>query len=227
MTWPDLVNFFLPKVAQGLLHKVHQNPAALRAAFFRYLRKTSGGVAPTPRSGRGLNALGIGSVANDHLGAKQSSTNLTQRNPKDSVISPMSASDLGWHLFIYSFIVPTSSDRSSATGLFYDHRHQTCAIAKKSRSKILKVPCQVYISGSWVPKVPRQVYISGSWVPKVPRQVYISESWVPKVPRQVYISGSWVPKVSCQVYISGSWVSRVPRQIYISGSWVPKVPCQV
>ena len=72
---------------------------------------------------------------------------------------------------------------------------------KKSRCKILKVPRQVYISGSWVPKVPRQVYISGSWVSKVPRQVYIS--------------GSWVPKVSCQVCISGSWVSRVPRQIYI------------
>ena len=42
---------------------------------------------------------------------------------------------------------------------------------KKPRSKILKVPCQVYISGSWVPKGPRQVCISGSWVPKVPRQV--------------------------------------------------------
>ena len=30
---------------------------------------------------------------------------------------------------------------------------------KKLRSKILKVPHQVYNSGSWVPKVPRQVYI--------------------------------------------------------------------
>ena len=39
---------------------------------------------------------------------------------------------------------------------------------EKSRSKILKVPHQVYNSESWVPKVPRQVYISGSWVPKVP-----------------------------------------------------------
>ena len=81
---------------------------------------------------------------------------------------------------------------------------------EKSRSKILKVPHQVYISGSWVPKVPRQVCISGSWVPKVPCQVYISGSWVSRVPRPAYISGSRVPKV--------------PRQVYISGSWVPKVP---
>ena len=43
-----------------------------------------------------LNALDIGSVAYDYLGAKQWSTNLRQRNPKDSVISPMSASDPGW-----------------------------------------------------------------------------------------------------------------------------------
>ena len=81
---------------------------------------------------------------------------------------------------------------------------------KKSRSKILKVPHQVYNSGSWVPKVPRQVYISGSWVPKVPCQVYISGSWVSRVPRPVYPSRSKVPKV--------------PRQVYIPGSWVPKVP---
>ena len=84
---------------------------------------------------------------------------------------------------------------------------------EKSRFKILKVPRQVYNSGSWVPKVPRQVYISGSWVPKVPCQVYISESWVSRVPRPVYPSGSKVPKV--------------PRQVYIPGSWVPKVPWQV
>ena len=50
----------------------------------------------------------------------------------------------------------------------------------KSRSKILKVPCQVYISGSWIPKVPCQVYISGSWVSKVPCQVYISGSCFPR-----------------------------------------------
>ena len=81
---------------------------------------------------------------------------------------------------------------------------------KKSRSKILKVPHQVYNSGSWVPKVPRQVYISGSWVPKVPCQVYNSGSWVSRVPRPVYPSGSKVPKV--------------PRQVYIPESWVPKVP---
>ena len=81
---------------------------------------------------------------------------------------------------------------------------------QKSRSKILKVPHQVYNSGSWVPKVPRQVYISGSWVPKVQCQVYISGSWVSWVPRPVYPSGSKVPKV--------------PRQVYIPGSWVPKVP---
>ena len=80
---------------------------------------------------------------------------------------------------------------------------------KKSRSKILKVPHQVYNSGSWVPKVPRQVYISGSWVPKVPCQVHISGSWDSRVPRPVYPSGSKVPKV--------------PRQVYIPGSWVPKV----
>ena len=42
------VNFILPKVAQGLPHKVLKNPAALRASFFRYLRKASGEVAPTP-----------------------------------------------------------------------------------------------------------------------------------------------------------------------------------
>ena len=53
---------------------------------------------------------------------------------------------------------------------------------KKSRTKILKVPHQVYNSGSWVPKVPRQVYISGSWVPKVPCQVHISGSGIPKIP---------------------------------------------
>ena len=81
---------------------------------------------------------------------------------------------------------------------------------KKSRSKTLKVPRQVYISGSWVPKVLRQIYISGSWVPKVPCQVCISRSWVSRVPRPVYISGSRVPKV--------------PRQVHNSGSWVPKVP---
>ena len=81
---------------------------------------------------------------------------------------------------------------------------------KKSRSKILKVPHQVYNSGPWVPKVPRQVYISGSWVPKVPCQVHISGSRVSRVPRPVYPSGSKVPKV--------------PRQVYIPGSWVPKVP---
>ena len=33
--WPDLTwSIFLPKVAQGLPHKVPQNPAALRAAVF-------------------------------------------------------------------------------------------------------------------------------------------------------------------------------------------------
>ena len=54
--WPDLTwSFFLLKFAQGLPHKVPQNPAARSAAVFRYLRKTSGGVAPTPPlSGRGL-----------------------------------------------------------------------------------------------------------------------------------------------------------------------------
>ena len=98
---------------------------------------------------------------------------------------------------------------------------------KKSRSKILKVPRQVYISGSWVPKVPRQVYISGSWVSRVPRSIYISGSRVPKVPRQVYISGSWVPKVPRQVYISGSWVSKVPCQVHMSRSGIPKIPLQV
>ena len=34
MTWPDPVKFFLPKIAEGLPHKVAQNPAALRAAVF-------------------------------------------------------------------------------------------------------------------------------------------------------------------------------------------------
>ena len=42
-----------------------------------------------------LNALGIGSVASGHSGAKQSFTYIRQRNPKDSVIPRMSASDLG------------------------------------------------------------------------------------------------------------------------------------
>ena len=81
---------------------------------------------------------------------------------------------------------------------------------KKSRSKILKVPHQVYNSGSWVPKVPCQVCISGSWVPKVPCQVYISRSWVSRVPRPVYPSGFKVPKVPPQVYIPGSRVPEVP-----------------
>ena len=51
--WPDLTrsNFFLPKIAQGLPHKVAQNPAALRAAVFLLSAKNlrgGGGVAPTP-----------------------------------------------------------------------------------------------------------------------------------------------------------------------------------
>ena len=55
--WPDLTwSIFLPKVAQGLPHKVPQNPAALRAAVFTLSAKKfrEGGVAPTPLSGRGL-----------------------------------------------------------------------------------------------------------------------------------------------------------------------------
>ena len=49
--WPDLTwSIFLPKVAQGLPHKVPQNPAALRAA------PQGGGCTnpPPPLSGRGL-----------------------------------------------------------------------------------------------------------------------------------------------------------------------------
>ena len=49
VTWPDPVIFFLPKIAQGLPHKVAQNPAALRAAVFSLSAKNlrGGGVAPT------------------------------------------------------------------------------------------------------------------------------------------------------------------------------------
>ena len=45
--WPDLTwSFFLPKVAQGLPHKVPQNPAALRTAVFSLSAKILRGVAP-------------------------------------------------------------------------------------------------------------------------------------------------------------------------------------
>ena len=47
--WSDLTwSFFLPKVAQGLPHKVPQNPVA---PFFGHLRKTSGGLHPPVREG--------------------------------------------------------------------------------------------------------------------------------------------------------------------------------
>ena len=71
VTWPDLVNFFLPKVAQGLPRKVPENPAALRAAVFRYLRKTSGGGAPTPLSGRGLTLAPLGGAQRPPCGFSQ------------------------------------------------------------------------------------------------------------------------------------------------------------
>ena len=54
--WPDLTwSICLPKVAQGLPHKVLQNPAALRAAVFSLSAKTSGGGLhhPTPCPGEG------------------------------------------------------------------------------------------------------------------------------------------------------------------------------
>ena len=61
--WPDLTwSIFLPKVAQGLPHKVPQNVAP---PFFRYLRKTSGGGGlhqPPPLSGRGLNRPSVWSI---------------------------------------------------------------------------------------------------------------------------------------------------------------------
>ena len=43
--WPDLTwSIFLPKVAQGLSHKVPPKPGgAMRRRFFRYCEKTSGG----------------------------------------------------------------------------------------------------------------------------------------------------------------------------------------
>ena len=46
MTWPNLVNFFLPKVAQDVPHKVPQNPAALRAVVFLAIFEKPQGVAP-------------------------------------------------------------------------------------------------------------------------------------------------------------------------------------
>ena len=52
--WPDLTwSIFLPKVAQGLPHKVPQKPGgATRRRFFRYLRETSGGGGlPCPGEG--------------------------------------------------------------------------------------------------------------------------------------------------------------------------------
>ena len=59
--WPDLTwsTFFLPKVAQGLPHKVPQNPAALRAAVFSLSAKNlrGGGVHQPPLSGRGLRSF--------------------------------------------------------------------------------------------------------------------------------------------------------------------------
>ena len=59
MTWPDRVKFFLPKIAQGLPHKVAQNPAALRAAVFSLSAKNlrGGGVAPTPPVRARVNSL--------------------------------------------------------------------------------------------------------------------------------------------------------------------------
>ena len=55
--WPDLtwhwVEIFT-KVAEKMGGKVGENPAALRAAFFRYPRKTWGGRSNAPPEGRGL-----------------------------------------------------------------------------------------------------------------------------------------------------------------------------
>ena len=46
--WPDLTrSIFLPKIAQGLPHKVAQNPAARSAAVFSLSAKNLRGVAPT------------------------------------------------------------------------------------------------------------------------------------------------------------------------------------
>ena len=56
MTWPDMVNLFLSKVAQGLPHQVPQNPAALRAAVYSLSAKNLGGGGvhqPTPCPGEG------------------------------------------------------------------------------------------------------------------------------------------------------------------------------
>ena len=49
----DLVNFFLPKVAQGLPHKVPQNPAALAPPFFSLSAKNLRGVHYPPCPGEG------------------------------------------------------------------------------------------------------------------------------------------------------------------------------
>ena len=48
--WPDLTrSIFLPKIAQGLPHKVAQNPAArIAPPFFAIHEKTSGGGGCTP-----------------------------------------------------------------------------------------------------------------------------------------------------------------------------------
>ena len=53
--WPDLTrSIFLPKIAQGLPHKVAQNPAALRAAvFFAIREKPQGGLHQPPCTGKG------------------------------------------------------------------------------------------------------------------------------------------------------------------------------
>ena len=52
----DLVNFLLPKVAQGVPHKVPENPATLHAAVFSLSAKNlRGGGGTNPLAGRGLN----------------------------------------------------------------------------------------------------------------------------------------------------------------------------
>ena len=52
--WPELVNFFLPKVAQSLPHKEIQNPAARSAAVFSLSTKNlRGGCTNPPCPGEG------------------------------------------------------------------------------------------------------------------------------------------------------------------------------
>ena len=70
--WPDLTwSIFLPKVVQGLPHKVPQNPAALRAAVFFAICENLRGGGLHQLSGRGLTLAPLGGPKGPPCGFSQ------------------------------------------------------------------------------------------------------------------------------------------------------------